>query len=207
MSIAFELESSEVMSSVEKVQSRSILERVADGEDAAVEACVDTYGGILWSIARRYVKTHTDAEDAVQDIFIELWKQAEKFDPGRSSETTFVTMIARRRLIDRLRKRQPVGDGGGVSVEDVEIPQLASTPLLETSEEAEKALLCIEKLSAQQQNVINLSIHHGASHRCIAEQLAMPLGTVKSYARRALIQLRDCMQKRSNPAPLTEGMQ
>src|SRR5436190_14026687 len=80
-----------------------LLGRVAAGDEAAVRECLARYGGLVWSIARRFEPS--DAEDAVQEIFLDLWKSAARFDRAVASETAFVAMIARRRLIDRRRTR------------------------------------------------------------------------------------------------------
>ena len=83
----------------------TILQRVARADAAAVDECLNAYGGLVWSLARRLCRKHEDAEDAVQEIFVEIWRKAEKFDPDVASESTYITMIARRRLIDRFRRR------------------------------------------------------------------------------------------------------
>ena len=95
----------------------TILKRIASGNTPAVQECLDTYGGLVWSLALRMLPNANEAEDAVQEIFIDIWKNAERFDEAQASETTFIAMIARRRLIDRLRKvnRQPNID----SLEDI----------------------------------------------------------------------------------------
>ena len=87
----------------------SILARIAAGDPGAVEECMDRYGGLVWTLARRWSASDADAEDAVQEVFLTLWKNASRFDETKSSEKTFITMITRRRLIDRIRhsKRRP----------------------------------------------------------------------------------------------------
>ena len=89
--------------------SITLLARVARGDEDAVSACMDRFGGLVWSLARRYLRNDAEAADAVQEIFIELWQNAKRYDPERGSEETFVAVLTRRRLIDRLRKlkRQP----------------------------------------------------------------------------------------------------
>src|ERR1043165_482447 len=82
----------------------ALLARVAGGDPRAVRDCIARYGGLVWSIARRF--EGADAEDAVQEIFLDLWKSAARFDPQIASEPAFVAMIARRRLIDRRRTRR-----------------------------------------------------------------------------------------------------
>ena len=95
----------------------SILERVARGDPGAPAACIERFRGLVWSLARRLCANASDAEDAVQEIFIDVWKSASRFDPAIASETTFVAMIARRRLIDRGRRR----------MRRPEVPQIAET--------------------------------------------------------------------------------
>ncbi len=87
----------------------SILQRIAKKDKMAVEECFDKYGGLVWSITKKFTNSREDAEDAVQDIFIDIWKYAGRFDAAKSAESSFIVLLARRRLIDRLRKfnRQP----------------------------------------------------------------------------------------------------
>ena len=97
--------------------TQAILERVAAGDTQAVDECMSTYRGLVWSLARRQLANHADAEDAVQEIFIEIWRNAARFDPAVASEQTFISMIARRRLIDRHRKRGRQLDTAPISEE------------------------------------------------------------------------------------------
>lgn len=87
-----------------RLKSQSILERIAAGEQHAVNECLDRYGNLVWSLARRYLRNAADAEDAVQDIFIDIWSSAGRYDRNIASEVAFISTIARRRLIDKLRK-------------------------------------------------------------------------------------------------------
>jgi len=133
-----------------------------------------------------------DAEDAVQEIFIEVWKNAERFDPDQASETTFVAMIARRRLIDKIRhvQRRISAD----SIEDVLAePSTRDDQVLETNVEAREAAKAVNQLRPEQRQVLQLSIVHGLSHQEIADALGMPLGTVKTHARRGIIQVRETL--------------
>lgn len=177
--------------------SQTILQRIAKGDSAAVKDCLDTYGGLVWSLARKMLPDQNEAEDAVQEIFIEIWKNAERFDEDQSSETTFIAMIARRRLIDRLRKvtRQPNID----SFEDmVYEPARAEGVDLQMSVEAGQAAEVINTLRPEQRQVLELSIVQGYSHSEISEALEMPLGTVKTHARRGLIQVREILDERAS---------
>ena len=93
-----------------ETKQNTILERVAAGDESAVNDCINQYGNLIWALAKKLTPKQEDAEDAVQEIFMEIWQNAARYDAGKSSESTFITIIARRRLIDRLRKvyRRPV---------------------------------------------------------------------------------------------------
>ena len=167
-----------------------ILKRIASGDKSAVQECLDTYGGLIWSLARRMSPNSDDAEDAVQEIFIDVWKNAARYDEAQASETTFVAMIARRRLIDRLRKtnRQPNID----SLEDVLAePSGGKDTDIQMYVEAKEAAQAMKNLRPEQRQILHLSIVQGFSHQEIADALTMPLGTVKTHARRGLLQVRE----------------
>jgi RNA polymerase sigma factor (sigma-70 family) len=172
-----------------------LFHRIAMGHDGAVEECLERYGDLVWSLASRWFPNKTDAEDACQEIFVELWRSAHRYDLSLGSEVSFIVMIARRRLIDRLRKS--VGSSAGSEV-DLDGLQDAQEPIgvrLEVEDEAKKAARCLEKLPLEQQQILKLAIHSGSSHSKISEYLSIPLGTVKTSARRGLIQIRDCMAR------------
>lgn len=167
-----------------------ILKRIATGDKTAVQDCLNAYGGLIWSLARRMSPNSDDAEDAVQEIFVDIWKNAARFDETQASETTFVAMIARRRLIDRLRKtnRQPSVD----SLENILVePTNGKQPDLQICVEAQEAAEAMKNLRPEQRQILHLSIVQGFSHQEIADALKMPLGTVKTHARRGLLQVRE----------------
>ena len=173
----------------------SILAQVARREPQSLNHCIERYGNLIWSIAKRYSPSQADAEDAVQEIFLELWQKADRFNPSLSAESTFVTMIARRRLIDRFRKQSRSVEASGVENDFNEQPDLSSTASAELIDEAAKATRCLDALVINQRDILRKSIHEGKSHSQISTELQIPLGSVKSFARRGLIQLRQCMDK------------
>lgn len=170
--------------------SESLLLRIAASDPTAVQSCIDRYGGLIWSLARRFLRNEADAEDAVQDIFADLWSNAGRFDPDVASEKTFVTMIARRRLIDRQRRehRKPPAEA---------LPEALTKDESEPGErlavvdEAAKVGRLMKVLKPDQRRALELSIVHGWSHQVIAERLEIPLGTIKSHIRRGLAQIRE----------------
>jgi len=170
--------------------TEAILQRVANGERTAVQECLKKYGGLVWSIARKMLRSQEDAEDAVQEIFVDIWKNAARFDETKSSETTFVAMIARRRLIDKIRysARRITAD----SLDDVLLePFTRADKAMQISIEAQQAAEAMRNLRPEQQQVLRLSIIEGMSHQEIADATGMPLGTVKTHARRGILQVRE----------------
>jgi RNA polymerase sigma-70 factor (ECF subfamily) len=176
--------------------AETILNRIARGDKTAVQECLDKYGGLVWSLARRMSPNTEDAEDAVQEIFIDIWKNADRFDEEQSSETTFIAMIARRRLIDRLRHSNRRISAG--SLEDMHSePTIRADEEMQASIEAKNAARVLRTLRPEQRQILILSIVQGLSHQEIAEALKMPLGTVKTHARRGLLLAREFLEMNS----------
>lgn len=169
-----------------------LLPQVAQGAPAAVSQCLRRYGSLVWSLARRSIRDQQAAEDAVQEIFLKLWEVAGRFDSAIASETTFVAMIARRKLIDINRRRKlPVSvveEFDAFESNDVDISEQA-----ETLEEAAKAAVLLKELPKDQQKVIKLSVYDGLSHSKIADATGLSLGTVKTHIRRGFIRLRQLL--------------
>jgi RNA polymerase sigma factor (sigma-70 family) len=181
--------------------SLSILERIAAGDQAAVAECIERYGGLVWSLARRFLGSSGDAEDAVQEIFVELWKCAGRFNPATAAEATFVSMIARRRLIDRRRKMagaetRTMGEVEYAGAADAQAPSPAAM-----TEDVSAATEAISQLPPDQQRVLRLSIVQGLTHDEIARATGMPLGTVKTNIRRGLARVRDRLRERTGVMP------
>lgn len=172
--------------------TESVLDRVSRGEGGADRALLDAYGGLIWSLARRYCPDRAEAEDAVQEIMLDVWRSAKagRFDAAKGSDTTFVATIARRRLIDRLRRRK-----AAPSMPDgVEQTLPAEPPRTDgLGEDVRAAAAALNGLSDAQQTTIRLAILHGLTHEEVADVTGMPLGTVKTHIRRGLIRLREAV--------------
>jgi RNA polymerase sigma factor (sigma-70 family) len=176
---------------VAQENNKTILERIALGDAAAVQECIRTYGDLIWSLARRFLRNHADAEDIVQEVFIELWNNAARYDRNVASEVAFVSTIARRRMIDRLRQhgRRPGMD----SMDDEEFGE-SRQPFVLPQDEEQSDVAVVERVLAEMDpehsRILALSLYEGYSHSEIAEQLNIPLGTVKTRVRRGLIHVR-----------------
>lgn len=164
-----------------------------------MEECLATYGGLVWSLARRMSRNPSDVEDAAQEVFIDVWRNAARFDSAAGSEATFVATIARRRLIDRHRRRTR-------EIETAPIDEVAPIPArdddaLAREEEAARVRKHFKRLRPVERAVLELATYHGLSHAEIADATKLPLGTVKTHARRGLQRLRALLEGARSAAP------
>jgi RNA polymerase sigma-70 factor (ECF subfamily) len=171
--------------------TETLLERIAAGDAAAVRECMDAYGNLVWALARRLSASAADAEDATQEIFLEIWKSAARYDPSVASEAVFIATIARRRLIDRLRarKRRPVTEE--FDEERASPQEQADAGAL--AAEASIAGRALAQLGDAQREIVLLGIVDGLTHSEIAVATGKPLGTVKTQMRRGLIRIRELL--------------
>lgn len=172
----------------------TILTRIAKGDETAINDCINQYGNLIWALAKKLTPNREDAEDAVQEIFMEIWQNANRYDSSKASESTFITIIARRRLIDRLRKiyRRPAIQ----SIEDTfETAPNVFEAQLATKIQANKAVEAMKNLRVEQREMMMLNIYDGMSHGEISEKLNIPLGTVKTHIRRGFKRVRDVISR------------
>jgi RNA polymerase sigma-70 factor (ECF subfamily) len=173
-----------------------LLSRASGGDAAAVKECLARFGPIVWGLARRLSPTHADAEDAVQDVFLDLWAHGHRYDPARGSPELFVAMVARRRLIDRRRQaaRRPRTESIHPGAEGTDGAHVVELPGhdggVESAAEAALAARAMGELRPEQREVLRLSVAEGLTHEEIAGRTGMPLGTVKAHARRGLLRIR-----------------
>ena len=169
-----------------------LLPRVARGDSVAVRECIQRYGPLVLSLVRRWLGQRDGAEDAMQDIFIELWKSARNYDAANTPEVGFVAMVARRKLIDRYR-RQKNKPRPEALTEQIAGP--ITTPQWDVLDELRPVNAILQQLPAEQRRVLLLAVCDGWTQQEIADQTGLPLGTVKTYVRRGLITIRE----RCNP--------
>lgn len=177
-------------------------ERLAQGEPAAVDEALSRFGRLIWSLARRHTPDQAEAEDAVQDILLDLWKCAGRYDARFGSPATFVATIARRRLIDRRRRNQRHQQGDSLVGDDgltVDLPDPRADKA-EANADAALAMQALRELPGHEREAILLSTYQGMSHSQIAAHTNQPLGTVKTYIRRGLIRVRERLDRRQDTA-------
>ena len=160
-----------------------LLQRVAAGELEAVEACIQRYGDLVWSLALKYCGDRHEAEEAVNEVFSELWANARRHEPHIAAEPTFVTMVARRRLIRRTGKseRRRSAARGSASRQPLE-----HLPLAEQVE-VSKAIDILDGMKPEQRQVVELSLCEGYSHSDITNHLHLAPGAVKAHLKKGLL--------------------
>ena len=155
--------------------------------------CVSRYGGIVWTVAKRYINNHAETEDLVQEVFIEIWKKAGSFNPAIASETTFVGLIAKRRAIDHLRRHGRKPDFEPLeAAESVPLPNSENSSIACDPEVVKSSLATFPDDTRQ---LFEMFFQEGFTHPEIAEKTGLPLGTVKTRLRRGLITLREQLQR------------
>ncbi len=169
-----------------------VLPAVAAGDRSAMESCLQRYEGLVWALARRMLGECTEAEDAVQEIFIELWRSAARFNPDLGSESTFVATIARRRLMDVLRRRARRPALSPMETDTQEELVAAEEPE-GMDDQALRALRVLRSLPSDQQRMIEWCLADGMSHSDISARTGTPLGTVKSVIRRGILRIREVL--------------
>lgn len=183
---------------VTDVPAGALLPRIAGGDERAVREFVAAYGALVWSLVRRGGVQEGDAEDTVQETFIDLWRSAARFDPSRISEAGWVAMVTRRRIIDRMRKLERLPELESITADlDVEDERERD---LDGVMRAERAREVLRSLPEMQRQMLDLSLVQGKTHDEIARETGMPLGTVKSHIRRGLQRARALLSApRPNP--------
>jgi RNA polymerase sigma-70 factor (ECF subfamily) len=169
-----------------------ILQRIARGDARAVQECIDGYGSLVWSLVRRLCPSAAESDDVVQEIFIDLWKSAPRYDPATAPEATFVAVIARRRLLDLrrrlLRRGEPSELTGDLALAETSLEEMA-----QLRDEVSRAQRALAELRPEQRRVLQLAVLHGLSHQEISAATGLPLGTVKTHARRGLLRVRELL--------------
>jgi RNA polymerase sigma-70 factor, ECF subfamily len=170
-----------------------LLAAVAKGDQAAFERLYSATRAKLYGVLLRILGTPELADDVMQETYLKVWKMAGKFDPTIASPITWMVAIARNRAIDIVRKR------ADVSVEDspeaMGVAAEAPPPLArrEMTEELRRLLSCLGKLDPEKQRIVLLAYYSGWSREQLAQKLDIPVNTIKTWLRRSLLEIRECM--------------
>jgi RNA polymerase sigma-70 factor (ECF subfamily) len=174
-----------------------LLARVAKRERAAFEQLYDRYANILYATAMKFLKEDADAQDVVQDVFIQIWDKAKLYDPAKGKPLTWALTLTRNRSIDRIRAIQRRtrlrDDFEKETVVDESAGVREALSGVDASEKSQILRDAVGRLSPEQRNVIELAFFGGFTQSEIADRLGEPLGTVKARARRGLMKLKEIL--------------
>jgi RNA polymerase sigma-70 factor (ECF subfamily) len=182
-----------------------LLARTGLGDRQAFSRLYERTSGHLFAVVLRIQRDRAMAEDLLQEVYVAVWKAASSFDAARSQPLTWLTHIARNRAIDSLRRAQSQPRTESLSVDDDDgqpdpTEALASDEpgpldLLNQASEKRELTQCLERLTPTQRQSVALAFYDGLSHAEVAAHLREPLGTVKSWVRRALNTLKSCLDR------------
>jgi RNA polymerase sigma-70 factor, ECF subfamily len=182
--------------SVRAAEDRQLLARLADGDRQALSDLYDRYASMLLALAVRVVGDHAEAEEVLQDVLVQAWRQARRYNPERSSVSTWLVMMTRSRAIDRIRNRKVV-DRTLAAVQR-ENPDAHESPVGAESvlhqERAARLRAELAGLPEEQRQVLELAFFSGMTQREIAAETGIPLGTVKTRTLLAMKKLRVALE-------------
>jgi RNA polymerase sigma-70 factor, ECF subfamily len=173
-----------------------LLVQIANGSRSAFEALYRATSGKLFGICLRLLPDRAEAEDVLQEVYASVWHKAAQFDAARASAATWLGMIARHKAIDRLRALP--GPNRTAPIELAEkVADPRASPLQHTEATTERARLdgCMEQLDDRGRTLIHTAFFEGAIYEELAARSGSPLGSVKSWIRRGLMQLRTCLEQ------------
>ncbi|HVF82684.1 MAG TPA: sigma-70 family RNA polymerase sigma factor [Sphingomicrobium sp.] len=180
----------------ESEQLRSALKKVADGDRAALQFVYRRTSAKLFGICLRILGDRMEAEDALQEVYVSLWRRAGSYDPERGSPISWLATFARNRAIDRLRsssrlrETESIDQAGGVAD-----TQPSAFAMIAGRQEAQRLTGCIDALEERQRGAIRSAFFDGFTYAELAARSNTPLGTMKSWVRRGLAQLKACLEQ------------
>ncbi len=174
---------------------RATVDRMARGDSSALSDLYDRHARAIYSLAVRMLADAAEAEDVVQDVFTQAWRQAARYDAARAPVVAWLMIITRARSLDRLRRRRSriVATELDASTPHPRDPDASQESLAITAEQADRLRGALGSLPESQRAAIELAYYEGLSQSDIAERLQQPLGTVKTRIRSGLLKLREAM--------------
>ncbi len=181
---------------VRRKELLAALNRVAGGDRQALRLVYDMTAAKLFGICLRILNNRSEAEDVLQEVYIAVWQKAASFDETRASPITWLVAIARNRAIDRQRS-------GGASrlsepieaAESVSDPTPLASDRLEVDQERSRLMGCLDELERHQSAAIRSAFMDGLTYEVLAARSGVPLGTMKSWIRRGLAKLKECLER------------
>lgn len=172
-----------------------LMPQIAAGDRAALKRLYEATSAKLFGVCLRILSDREEAEDVLQEVYVTVWRRADRFDQARASVITWVSTIARNRAIDRLRARGPLAKAD--AIEDMEIADDApgAEALLAAAGDASRLHGCLGELDRRTEAAIRTAFFEGVTYEALARRMDAPLGTVKSWIRRGLARLKGCLER------------
>jgi RNA polymerase sigma-70 factor (ECF subfamily) len=172
-----------------------LLGAVANGDKAAFERLYGATRAKLYGVLLRILGRPELAEEVMQETYLKVWKMADKFDPAQASPITWMVAIARNRAIDIVRKRGEASIEEEPDAQNVASESPAPLARREMTEELRRLLSCLGKLDPEKQRIVLLAYYSGWSREQLSTKLDIPVNTIKTWLRRSLLEIRECMGK------------
>lgn len=171
---------------------QDLLEKIATGDQAAFAELYDSLSARVFGLIKRLLRDHSQSEEVLQEVFLEVWQTAPRFDPNKGAATTWIFTMAHRRAVDRVRASQSSRNRDtriGIRDHAIEYDQVAES--IEVRVEHERVAKAMLRLTELQRQAVSLAYYGGYSHSEVAQLLSVPIGTVKTRLRDGMIRLRD----------------
>lgn len=185
-----------VASSTSSAQDADAIARMAAGDSSGLSDLYDRHARGLFSLSVRILQDEGEAEDVVQDVFAQVWRQAPRYDGSRGAVVAWLLMMARSRSIDRLRARlgrPPLQEDDPALLRDLTDDRVPVDAQVVSTEQASRVRIALVALPTLQRTAIELAFFEGLTHAEVAERLEQPLGAVKTLIRLGLLELREAM--------------
>jgi RNA polymerase sigma factor (sigma-70 family) len=171
-----------------------LMPRIAAGDRAALRQLYQATSAKLFGVCLRILSNRDESEDVLQEVYITIWRRADRFEAGRASVMTWISTIARSRSMARLRARGPLAYAEPVEELEIDDGRPRADVLLEAAQDGEALGKCLSELDERTEKVIRTAFFEGVTYDALAARMDAPLGTVKSWIRRGLAKLKGCLE-------------
>jgi RNA polymerase sigma-70 factor (ECF subfamily) len=177
-------------------EARDLIEQMAGGHRPALEQLYDRHASLAFTLALRILRNQADAEEVTQEVFLQVWREASRYDPTRGTPQAWIVMLTRTRAIDKLRAARRLGDHRreAANVECTEVRSARGTD--DQMADRQLVLGVLANLSSAQRQILELVYYEGLTQTEIADRMGLPLGTVKTRIRMGLEQLRTALNNK-----------
>ena len=172
-----------------------LMPRIAGGDRGALRQLYDATSAKLFAVCLRILSNRDESEDVLQEVYLTIWRRADRFEASRASVMTWISTIARNRAIDRLRARGPLAYAEPVEELEIADGAVGADALVEAAQSGEALGKCLGELDKRTETVIRTAFFEGVTYEALAQRMGTPLGTVKSWIRRGMLKLRECLER------------